>query len=136
VIPPLSPPAERRRPSVQEQMHEGETEKAFASLTNQQQEPELKGDSTMGTPKQIVVFDPEFAPTPEIVRKMERAGYIVVVANPDHVRVLLVQHVGSGDPIALAALRTIQGQDDAATCRKFAREVCGALLAGTIAPKP
>jgi hypothetical protein len=26
VIPQLAPPAERRRPSVQEQMHEGETE--------------------------------------------------------------------------------------------------------------
>jgi hypothetical protein len=33
----LSPPAERRRPSVQEQMHEGETEK------NQPQAPQKSG---------------------------------------------------------------------------------------------
>jgi hypothetical protein len=48
VIPPLSPPAERRRQAVQEQLGD-KTE------NGQQQEPRLKGESTMGTASTVLL---------------------------------------------------------------------------------
>lgn len=89
----------------------------------------------MRQPKQIVVFDPEFTPPPEVVRKMERNGYIVVVANADHVRVMSVQNIGGGDPIALAALRAIQATPYSAVRDEFAKQMCAALLLGTLSPE-
>jgi hypothetical protein len=83
----------------------------------------------VSAPKQILVVHPSMALSVAVRRKLERSGYVVLVGEPDAVRVIAVEYMGSPDLLTRAALATIRESSGDMLRAKFAAALIDGVLA-------
>lgn len=91
--------------------------------------PLMSGHAQTETPTmpQIVVIAPSVALRPRDRKKLEDAGYVVVIGDPSDVRVIVPTYCGTTDPVAKAAFHAIAYTPHDDVRIRFARQLAGHL---------